>query len=223
MYRSQLTTRADNPGHRLLVGLPLLATVPVSDAMATPRLVLVDKSARAVALEMLHDAGLAGAPVVDADGRFEGTITIKALSSAEGSTGSVRGLVDAAAPVVNLASRLDVALDALTASNSSFVSVLDTERHVHGTIAVSDLVRAYREELHRRLRTPPSGTTPTAEIDITTNSSLIDTRLRDAGFPPDVIVTSIDRHGDVLTPTGDTVLRLGDRLSLLDAHSRPDH
>jgi len=83
---------------------------------------------------------------------------------------------------------------------------------------VSDLVRAYREQLLVHLRTPPNGTTPTAEIDIPTDSPLTDTRLRDADLPPDVIVTSIDRHGDILTPTGDTVLHAGDRLSLLDGH-----
>ena len=221
MYRSQLASRADSPGQRLLVGLPLLATVPVVDAMAAPRLVLPDTSTRAAAFQALQEAGVAGAPVIDTDGRFEGTLTIKALDASGDPASGVRGLVDAAAPVVNLASRLDVALDALTAGDSSFVSVLDTKRHVRGTIAVSDLVRAYREQLLVHLRTPPNGTTPTAEIDIPTDSPLTDTRLRDADLPPDVIVTSIDRHGDILTPTGDTVLHAGDRLSLLDGHPHP--
>jgi CIC family chloride channel protein len=221
MYRSQLTNRADSPGQRLLVGLPLLATVPVSQAMARPRLVLVDDLTRAAAIQALQEAGVAGAPVVDTDGRFEGTITMESLETVDDPEARIRALVDAAAPVVNAASHLDVALDALTASDSSFVSVLDTERRVQGTIAVSDLVRAYRGQLlvHLRPTPKPDGATATAEIDIPADSPLTDTRIRDADFPPDVIVTSIDRHGDILTPTGDTVIHVGDRLSLLDGQA----
>ena len=44
IYRSQLKNRADAPAQRLLVGMPLLANVPVHQAMALPKLVLDDAS-----------------------------------------------------------------------------------------------------------------------------------------------------------------------------------
>ncbi len=40
MYRSQLKSRSDAPSQRLLAGLPLLASIPVSRAMAEPKLVV---------------------------------------------------------------------------------------------------------------------------------------------------------------------------------------
>jgi CBS domain-containing protein len=225
MYRSQLANRADSPGRRLLLGLPLLATVPVDHAMARPRLVLNDDSTADAARRALLDVGVAGAPVVDTDGCFEGTITLEALGRADDPDGPIRGLVDAAAPVVNLASHLDVVLDALTSSDSSFVSVLDPRRRVQGTVAASDLVRAYRDQLTANLRPTrdQDGPTTTVEIDVVAESPLIDIRLRDADLPPDVIVTSIDRHGDILVPNGDTVIHRGDRLSILDGHSAGRH
>ncbi len=44
-------------------------------------------------------------------------------------------------------SRLDVALESLTAAPQSWVPVLDDERRVVGTLSISDVVRAYRHEL----------------------------------------------------------------------------
>ncbi len=40
IYRSQLRSRADAPAQRLLMGMPVLAGVPVAQAMAPPRLVI---------------------------------------------------------------------------------------------------------------------------------------------------------------------------------------
>ena len=40
IYRSQLKSRSDAPSQRLLAGLPLLAAIPVTRAMAEPKLVV---------------------------------------------------------------------------------------------------------------------------------------------------------------------------------------
>ena len=50
-------------------------------------------------------------------------------------------------PTVAASSRLDVALESLTAAPQSWVTVLDNERRVVGTLSISDMVRAYRQEL----------------------------------------------------------------------------
>ena len=44
IYRSQLRNRSDAPAQRILLGMPLLAKVPITQAMATPRLVLTDRT-----------------------------------------------------------------------------------------------------------------------------------------------------------------------------------
>jgi CIC family chloride channel protein len=221
MYRSQLANRSDSPAQLLLVGLPLLATVPASAAMARPRQVIDDQMTVAAVRQALMEAGVDAAPVVDADGSFEGAITLEALNTTDDPRMRVRGLVDAAAPVVTEASHLDVALDALTASRSSFVTVLDGQRRVRGTLAVSDLVRAYRRELLASLRpSGPDGSSPASEIETLPDSPFAGSRLRDAQLPTGVIVTAIQRNGDIVTPTGDTVLHIGDRLTVLSA--QPD-
>jgi CIC family chloride channel protein len=217
MYRSQLASRADNPGRRLLVGLPLLATVPITRAMAPPRLVIESDLSVAEAREAMDAAGVGAAPVLDGDGIFEGTVTSAALASVNGDQPSLRSLVDAGAAVVNDDGFLDVALDALGSGGSSFVSVLDADRRVTGTVAISDLVRAYRNELSAKFqdidRSGADGAT--VELQAGPDSPFTGRRLRDAELPDGAIVTAIARGDDVLTPTSDTVIEAGDRLSLL--------
>ncbi|MHB1771902.1 MAG: TrkA C-terminal domain-containing protein [Acidimicrobiales bacterium] len=99
-----------------------------------------------------------------------------------------------------------------------------------GTLTIPDLVRAHRDELRANLR--PTGQsaagTATFGIDALPDSPFMGRRLRDAELPAGDVATAIQRNGDVLTPTGDTVIRVGDRLSLLgrptdinDASRRP--
>ena len=76
IYRSQLKSRADAPAQRLLVGMPLLANLPVSQAMAPPRLVIRGNTSIAIARRQIEKAGVPGAPVVDDEGRFEGTVAL---------------------------------------------------------------------------------------------------------------------------------------------------
>ena len=75
IYRSQLRTRADAPAQRLLMGVPVLASVPVRQAMASPRLVITGGTSPPTARRKLQQEGLTGAPVVDGEGRFEGTVS----------------------------------------------------------------------------------------------------------------------------------------------------
>ena len=49
IYRSQLRSRSDSPAHRILTGLPLLASSRASDAMATPRCVVPNSADLATA------------------------------------------------------------------------------------------------------------------------------------------------------------------------------
>jgi len=95
---------------------------------------------------------------------------------------------------------------------------------VVGTLSVSDLVRAYRDELrssYARLTDLAPGASA-YEVVIADHSSVAGKRLRLAGLPRGVLVTSIAREGDVILPTGDTVLLSGDRLSVLGSREGMD-
>ena len=74
IYRSQLRNRAEAPAHRMLAGLPLLAAIPVSQAMAAPSR-LIDSSLDAdSARSLLRTSSLESAPVIDAGGRYVGVL-----------------------------------------------------------------------------------------------------------------------------------------------------
>jgi hypothetical protein len=110
-----------------------------------------------------------------------------------------------------------VALDALTSASQHWISVLDNDRAVIGTIAMSDIVRGYRFGLLASLR-QLDGTADAAgthDIEIASRSLLVNMPLRRAGLPDGVIVTSIQRNRDLVIPDGDTVLQSGDRLVVI--------
>jgi chloride channel protein, CIC family len=80
IYRSQLKSRADAPAQRLLVGMPVLANVLVSQAMAPPRLVVQAGTSVLAARRQVEEAGVPGVPVVDGEGRFEGAVSLEDLN-----------------------------------------------------------------------------------------------------------------------------------------------
>ena len=90
IYRSQLRSRADAPAQRLLAGLPLLAAIPTIRAMAKPRLVITAGQTTDAVTEALDHVGLNGAPVVDGDGRFEGTLSRLSTNIERGARGVKR-------------------------------------------------------------------------------------------------------------------------------------
>jgi CIC family chloride channel protein len=217
IYRSQLKSRADAPAQRLIAGLPLLAGISTTSAMASPRLVITSDLNTRTAMRLLERAGVRGAPVVDIDGRFEGTVTREDLAAHHDRPSGIQGLVDAGAPTVATASRLDVALESLTAAPLQWVPVVDSERHIMGTLSISDVVRAYRRELVESVeRMSELGTNSgAAQVTLKTESTLVGHALGTAAVPRGVLITAITRGDDVFVPSGDTVFAEGDQLSVL--------
>ena len=216
IYRSQIRSRSDTEARRLTAGLPLLATIPTVHAMAEVRLVLSSSQGVAEAARLMVAAGVTGAPVVDTAGRFEGTLMLRELPDAHPVL-RVGDVADSGAPVVTADSRLDTALEAITASEMSWVPVLDDDRRVVGTLSISDLVASYRVELLASAQrvSELGAATGAFELAVTERSGLVGHALRTADLPVGTLVTSIARNGEVLMPGGDVVLEAGDRLSLL--------
>jgi H+/Cl- antiporter ClcA len=216
IYRSQLKSRADAPAQRLLAGLPMLAAIPTARAMANPRLVLRANRDCTDAKGAMDRAGLNGAPVVDLNGRFEGTVARTTLTSSEAHR-SVNDSTDAGAPTVSINSRLDVALESLTEAPLSWVPVLDGERRVVGTLSISDVVRAYRTELAASAeRVSELGALAgTALVTIPASSSIVGKSLQCAELPRGLLITSITRGNQTFVPNGDTEFAAGDHLYVL--------
>ncbi len=149
MYRSQLLDRDHAPGRRLLEDVPLLSGAPVAAAMDDPKVILGDHLTIGAARLAMAGARVGAAPVVDRDERFEGAVRAAALLTGK-EDAPLRELVDAGAASVPLSSTVDVAVDALASGESTFVTVLDDNRKVVGTLAIHDLASAYRRELQAR-------------------------------------------------------------------------
>ena len=216
IYRSQLKSRADAPAQRLLAGLPLLAAISTASAMAEPRLVIESNRDGGDARGAVDRAGLGAAPVIDGDGRFEGTVSRAALTSSLEHR-SVGDLADVGAPTVSVNSRLDVALESLIEAPLSWAPVLDGERRVVGTLSISDIVRAYRAELAASAeRVSEVGTMAgTALVTIAPRSPIVGKTLRQAVLPRGLLITSITRGDQTFVPNGDTEFAAGDHLYVL--------
>jgi CBS domain-containing protein len=222
IYRSQLKSRGDAPAQRILTGMPLLANLTVRSSMAVPHLVIDDASEIGEAREAMIAAGARGAPVVDTRGRFEGTVSLAELEKVDATElTDVSGYLDRSAPSIAVSQQLDAALDALMDASSRWVPVLDDDRHVVGTLSLSDLVRGYQSGLLTSLRrvSDIGAIAGTFEVEIHSGSRLADKSVEEANLPVGTVITSIQRDGRLLVPSGATVLRSGDQLMLI---SRPD-
>jgi chloride channel protein, CIC family len=225
IYRSQLRTRADAPAQRLLIGMPVLANVPVRQAMASPRLVITPGTSVKTAHDQLAHGGLTGAPVVDSKGRFEGTISLARLEASEvAREHRLESYVDVAAPTVSESAHLDVAIDAITTSTQHWVSVLDSDRKVVGTVATSDVVRGYRLGLLASLQkmNADGDAADSDRVLIGAGSALAGQSLYEASLPISIIVTTIQRNQDLVVPSGSTKLEVGDELVLIGRSSDID-
>jgi H+/Cl- antiporter ClcA/CBS domain-containing protein len=219
IYRSQLRSRAESPAHRILTGLPLLAIVTASQAMAPARCVLAEPGKRSAFLAQMEEGEVSAAPLVDPQGHYVGVVTMRALqdSTGDASAVDVESLVDSTFAPIHESVHLDVVLDTLTSTPQTWAAVIDDERRVVGTIAITDIVRNYRRTMQANLRRASElgGSTGISEITVVNDSPLVDSPLRSSSIPRGVLITAIERGRDVIRPNGETIIKAGDRLMVL--------
>jgi CIC family chloride channel protein len=219
IYRSQLRSRAESPAHRILTGLPLLAMVTASQAMVPARCVLVEPGESGKFLAQMEEGDVSAAPLVDPQGHYIGVVTIEALQKGTGDANAldVEGLIDSTFAPIHESVHLDVVLETLTSTPQTWAAVIDDERRVVGTIAISDIVRNYRRTMQANLRRVAElgGSTGISEITVTSDSPLVDVALHSTSIPRGALITAIERGRDVIRPTGATVIKSGDRLMVL--------
>ena len=219
IYRSQLRSRAESPAHRILTGLPLLAIVPVSDAMAPPRCVLAESDRWSTMRALMESHNVSAAPFVDAQGRYVGVVTLEALRRAveDERTIDVENTVDSTFAPIHQSVHLNTVLETLTSTPQTWAAVIDDDRHVVGTVSISDIVRNYRRTMQANLRrlSELGGSTGISEIVVSDHSPIAGGALRSSSIPRGVLITAIERGRDVIRPNGDTVISAGDRLMAL--------
>lgn len=220
IYRSQLRTRAESPAHRILTGLPLLAEVPASQAMVSPRCVLTESEDDATFVARLESADVNGAPLVDSAGHYVGVVTLASLHSRGLTQAREREIpIDATFAPVHESVRMNVVLDLLTSTPQIWAAVINDERKVVGTISISDIVLSYQRTTRAYLQhlSEVGGASDVADVIIEEGASIAGVAIRSPLVPRGVLITSIERGKDVIRPSGDTVLAVGDRLTVLGA------
>jgi len=224
IYRSQLATRADSPAHRFSAGLQASVTVPIEQLMAEPRLVLAGRRTARDALAALEAAGLPGAPVVNRDGAFLGSVQTPRLREAVtgGADAVVGKLADVDAMTVPLDAGLDAAVDAVASSRGGWVPVLDEQTHVVGVISVSDLVLGWRLATRGAMRRLGSATRDTALVEHAVTGDVAGKTIGELRLPTGAFVVAVHRSNALAFPRHDTVLQDADVLSVLVRKGQED-
>ncbi|MEO7123044.1 MAG: chloride channel protein [Lacisediminihabitans sp.] len=216
IYRSQLRNREEAQSARLRLGLPLLSRVAVAEAAVAARVVLTPDVTVADAIARLEAAAVPGAPIVDVDGRFRGTVSMGQLRKVEASDTPIERCVDATAATVSERADLGEAIDALP-EGYGWLTVLDDDRRVGGILAIGDIVRAYHAALRSndRRMAQVSADSGITYIRMTAASPLAGHTLAEHGLPNGVIVLSVRRADEVLLAAGSVQLEAGDLVSVL--------
>jgi CIC family chloride channel protein len=219
IYRSQLRRRSDSLAHRFGFGLPEPAALPVLSLMSEPGLVLPADTRAVAALEQLRAAGLSGAPVVNLDGAFLGTIETALLERQQGqdAQSSVGSLADAEAMTLPSEAGLDAAIDALPASAGGWVPVLDDDMRVLGIVTSANLVRGWQQTMQRSVRRLAEAATSTSVVEgeIPDGWEHAGVPISRLGLPVGVIIVSVVRGGTVRVPTSGDHLEAGDIVAVL--------
>ncbi len=217
IYRSQLLDRTEAQSARLHIGLPLLGRVGVAEAAVKPRVLLTTDMTVSNAITQLETAFVPGAPAVDTDGRFQGTVYMAVLRklTADDDT-TIERCVDAAAPTVSDGADLGEAIDALPEGHG-WLTVLDDEHRVSGILAIGDVVRAYHATLRsdERIVAQVSADSGITYIRMAQSSPLAGHTLAERGLPDGVIVLSVRRGEEALLAAGSVELCAGDLVSVL--------
>jgi len=142
----------------------------------------------------MEEGQVNAAPLVDAQDHYIGVVTKEALQNGAGAV-DVEGLVDPTFAPIHESVHLDVVLDTLTSTPQTWAAVIDDERRVVGTIAITDIVRNYRRTMQANLRRASElgGSTGISEITVANDSPLVNSSLRSTAIPRGVLITAIER------------------------------
>jgi hypothetical protein len=129
----------------------------------------------------------------------------------------VASLVDGHVSAVPYDATLAAVTDVFAMERVSWVTVLDGSRHVLGTVATDDVVRAYKRALSSSLdglRAIFPGSL-FLEEEVGPGSRLVGSSISAEGWPSGAVVVAIQRGEQLIFPEPSTEIRQGDVLSVL--------
>jgi CIC family chloride channel protein len=217
IYASQLGSRAESPAHRFQFSMPVMATLPASDAARAARVVAGPTDLAQPLLSRLKRAGLPGAPVTSPDGSLKGIVSAARLESAKPGARVAELLSQGKepTPLITAEDSLDEALGALADNQASWAPVVSDGKLV-GVLSVKDVMRTYRAALAgsaRRIRgLGPDGALLRANVE--PGSGLAGTTVARIAWPRDVVLVTVHRGEQLIVPRGDLRLERGDQLTL---------
>jgi CIC family chloride channel protein len=176
-----------------------------------------------------------GYPVVDAEGALLGVVTFRdvsrVLDNPAGKT--VADILTRNPIVVYPDETLNEAMLKLAIKDVGRAPVMsrDDPRRMEGVLERRDIInaatRAAREH-ERHLRVVEEiqkleRDVRTQEVEVTPDSPLQSKRVREIELPPDVLLVALRRGRRIVVPKGATVLRAGDKVSILASRSLEPH
>ena len=118
---------------------------------------------------------------------------------------------------------LDKVLETLSVNERLWVPVLsENGDHIIGAIDGASLAAFYKEAADQHVRpfAPLSDTENTFEAEIGFLSTLEGRKLAEANLPAGIRILTIERGGRVMAASGETILRVGDRLTISGPRSQ---
>jgi len=221
-------------------GANLMALLTVRDGMQDVPLSLPQETPLNEVIERLTEGPTDGLPVVDETGAYRGTVTSQQVEQAmrENALDADAGSLAEERTALRPSQSLEDALSALLRERSG-LPVLDPETHrVVGWLTHIDVLRAYNQRLELGIRDAESRRRSAAgparpeigfvgsalarlrgyrvvELELGASSAPVGLRLGELGLPDESTVLGLQRDGEALTPSDETELAAGDRLTLL--------
>lgn len=180
-------------------------------------------------INKFNESGHHGFPVTMSDDRLWGIVTLADIESVpEGKIGglTVRDVATCPARTVRPDQSLHEAIKQFGVGNIGRLPVVDRSDpdKLIGILRRSDIIEAYATNLRRREKNPHSaafsvdvespGITPLT-LTLDENSPWQGRCVADLGVSKDALIVSVERGGKAILPRGDTVLKAGDRLTLV--------
>ncbi len=212
----------------------LMQLIRVGDAMtATPQPLDAEQPLDAI-LTRFGDEARDALPVVDERGAFRGVVTADEVERAmrENALDATAGSLAKREVQLRESQSLEDAVRILTATEGTGAPVLGASGDaVVGWITHRDVLQAYRRTLERSVRERPTAPRPAAAgvsapralaelrqhriVELELRSVAPDRAVKDIPWPTGSLLMAIRRGGETFVPTGMTVLRKGDRLTVL--------
>lgn len=179
------------------------------------------------AAEFFDETSHHGAPVLDDAERLVGMITLSDIRRAGGPSMTVTVAETMTSEVITITPDVPVAtaLARMSSLGVGRVPVVDPDdsRKVIGMFRRISVVRAYEQalsmskgkELYRersRIRSQPGA--DFFDMAVSEHSALANRDVANIPWPEDIVLVSVQRGTSVLVPHGDTMIRIGDRITV---------